>query len=77
MKTRTKIQAGEQYFEGSFYNSCVDTQQYPNYDDNATLITSTCRQENGAWNYASIYVPWNYRGEISNCDGDLILGGCY
>jgi len=76
MKIQTNLKAGN-YYEGSFMNSCDDISQDESYDGSYTNINASCRQENGAWNFTSIGVPWNFYGDINNCDGDLVLGGCY
>jgi hypothetical protein len=75
MQIRTNVKAGTEY-QGSFTGSCENILQYPSFDDMYTEISGTCRRANGARNYTSISVPLDFHGDISNCDGQLTLGGC-
>jgi hypothetical protein len=76
MRVRSNVKSG-QYFNGSFMDTCENIQQNTSPDAYYTEIDAVCRQKNGAWNATSVIVPWDYVGDINNCDGDLMLGVCW
>lgn len=76
MKVHTNLRAG-QFFGGSYYETCDNIEENLSPDGNFMEINAICTQMNGARNFTSANVPMNYQGDVSNCDGDLVLGSCW
>jgi hypothetical protein len=62
---------GNWYPDGSYTRTCRSI----TYDPQSMVLNATCKQKDGAWNSASLYLP-RFPQDIVNCDGILTTDRC-
>jgi hypothetical protein len=71
MKTSTHLRAGDAP-PGSYQFSCRAIR----FSEQSRALDAECQEMNGRWSPDAIIVPPDWDGDIANCNGMLVLGGC-